>query len=58
MLTLEFIKEYQELVTTWKGLWLDIDVGASIIPPKDVFIEVRVHQDCGEVTRVVNRRRS
>ncbi|KAJ3344595.1 DNA replication protein psf1 [Kappamyces sp. JEL0680] len=43
------VKDYQELVTTWKGLWLDIDVGASIIPPKDVFIEIRVLQDCGEV---------
>ena len=46
---LAFLKEYQELVSTWKGLWLDIDVGASILPPKDVFIEIRVIQDCGEV---------
>ena len=44
-----FVKEYQDLVTTWKGLWLDIDVGASIVPPKNVFIEIRVLQDCGEV---------
>ena len=47
-----FIKEYQELVSTWKGLWLDIDVGASITPPKDVFIEIRVIQDCGEVIQL------
>jgi GINS complex subunit 1 len=46
-----FIKEYQDLVSTWKGLWLDVDVGASITPPKDVFVEIRVIQDCGEVIK-------
>jgi hypothetical protein len=45
-----FIKEYQELVTSWKGVWLDIDVGASISePPRDLFVEIRVVRNCGEV---------
>jgi GINS complex subunit 1 len=45
----KFIEEYKDLVSSWKGEWLDIDIGASILPPKDIFIEVRVLEDCGEV---------
>lgn len=48
-----FIEEYKELVTTWKGQWLDIDIGSSLTPPKDIFIEVRVLEECGEVICVV-----
>lgn len=44
-----FVKEYKQLVTSWKGLWLNVDVGGSMLPPKDVFIEVRILKDCGEV---------
>jgi GINS complex subunit 1 len=51
-----FIKEYQELVTEWKGYWLDIDVGASIIdPPRDLFVEVRVIRNCGQVSALITR---
>ena len=45
----KFIEEYKELVTAWKGEWLDIDIGSSLCPPKDIFIEVRVVEECGEV---------
>jgi GINS complex subunit 1 len=46
----QFLKEYQSLVTEWKGEWLDIDVGIPLqISPKEVFVEIRVLQDCGEV---------
>ena len=34
-------------------MWLDIDVGASIDAiPTDLFVQVRVLQDCGEVTSI------
>jgi GINS complex subunit 1 len=49
----QFLKEYQALVTEWKGEWLDIDIGIPIaVSPKDVFVEIRVLQDCGEVSNI------
>lgn len=36
------------MVTDYKGAWLDIDLSASILPPKDCFVEIRVKIDCGE----------
>lgn len=44
----QFIKDYQKLVTDWKGEWLDIDFTVTE-PPTDVFVEVRVLKDCNEV---------
>ncbi|KAI8900628.1 subunit of the GINS complex [Globomyces pollinis-pini] len=45
----KFIKDYLDLVTHYKGCFLDIDLGSSMIPPKDIFIEIRVIHDCGEI---------
>jgi GINS complex subunit 1 len=28
---------------------MDVDIGASLLPPKQVFTEVRVLRDCGEI---------
>lgn len=46
---LDFFKSYQSLVTTYKGDFLDIDLGQSLAPPQEVFIEVRVVKECGQV---------
>lgn len=46
---LEFIQGYTELISDYKGNYLDIDLGASLVPTKDLFIEIRVLKDCGEV---------
>jgi GINS complex subunit 1 len=52
----QFIREYQKLVTDWKGEWLDIDVGVPLtIAPKDIFTEIRVLVDCGEVVTCLCR---
>jgi GINS complex subunit 1 len=32
-----------------RGQFLDLDLAALDVPPKDVFIEVRVLKDCGEL---------
>ncbi|KAI8905132.1 hypothetical protein EDD86DRAFT_212297 [Gorgonomyces haynaldii] len=44
----KFMKGYLQLVTDYKGKWLDIDLGAPLLPPRDVFAEIRVLKDCGE----------
>ncbi|KAJ1557689.1 DNA replication protein psf1 [Nowakowskiella sp. JEL0078] len=49
----EFMKDYMGLVTAYKGRFMDIDLGAALVPPKDVFVTVRVVKDgCGEVQTI------
>jgi len=45
----EFAASYRELMAFYKAEYLDIDLGSALIPPKDVFVMVRVLKDCGEV---------
>ncbi|CCD22750.1 DNA replication protein PSF1 NDAI_0A05950 [Naumovozyma dairenensis CBS 421] len=46
----EYLKEYGELITDLKsGEWADIDLSGSLTPPSDVFIDVRVLKDAGEI---------
>lgn len=46
----EYIKEYSELITEIKsGKFSDIDLSGSLTPPSDVFIDVRVLKDAGEI---------
>ncbi|KAJ3032853.1 DNA replication protein psf1 [Rhizophlyctis rosea] len=45
----EFISSYSSLIATYRGAFLDVDLGAALVPPKDLFVEVRVLKDCGEV---------
>ncbi|KAJ3057515.1 DNA replication protein psf1 [Rhizophlyctis rosea] len=46
---LEFVAKYSECISSYRGAFLDVDLGAALIPPKDLFVEVRVLKDCGEV---------
>ncbi|KAI8924836.1 hypothetical protein BC831DRAFT_463381 [Entophlyctis helioformis] len=45
----EFAADYCRLASNLRGQFLDIDLGAGLLPPRDVFTEVRVVRDCGEV---------
>ncbi|KAL3229034.1 DNA replication complex GINS protein PSF1 [Nakaseomyces bracarensis] len=46
----EYLKEYSELITELKsGDLTDIDLSGSLEPPSDVFIDVRVLKDAGEI---------
>ena len=50
LLEQEYLKEYSELVTDLKsGTLADIDLAGSLEPPKEVFIDVRVLKDAGEI---------
>ncbi|KAI8968270.1 hypothetical protein BDF20DRAFT_895316 [Mycotypha africana] len=50
----KFIKDYSQIVEKYKHAYLDIDLGgpggASLEPPVDLFIQVRVMKDAGEIT--------
>ena len=46
----EYLKEYGELITELKSESMaDIDLSGSLEPPSDVFIDVRVLKDAGEI---------
>lgn len=45
----EYVQEYTELVASLKGQWEDIDLGGSLIPPRELFVDVRVLKDAGEI---------
>ncbi|GME96647.1 unnamed protein product [Ambrosiozyma monospora] len=45
----EYIVKYDELLSEFKGSLSDIDLGGSLEPPSDVFIDVRVLKDAGEI---------
>ncbi|SCU78779.1 LANO_0A03972g1_1 [Lachancea nothofagi CBS 11611] len=46
----EYLKEYAQLITDMKsGDYTDIDLSGSLTPPSDVFIDVRVLKDAGEI---------
>ena len=45
----EFMRVYSEILAGLKGQWTDIDLTGSLEPPKDLFIDVRVLKDAGEI---------
>lgn len=45
----EYFRQYGDLLATYKGRWTDIDLTGSLEPPKDLFIDVRVLKDAGEI---------
>lgn len=50
---IDFAKEYSDLITSYKQNFMEIDLGGNggigLDPPVDLFIEVRVLKDAGEV---------
>lgn len=45
----EYVRQYSDLLAAFKGQWTDIDLTGSLEPPKDLFIDVRVLKDAGEI---------
>lgn len=45
----EYFRQYSEMLAAYKGQWTDIDLTGSLEPPRDLFIDVRVLKDAGEI---------
>ncbi|KAI9677267.1 MAG: DNA replication protein psf1 [Trizodia sp. TS-e1964] len=45
----EYVRRYGELLAAYKGQWTDVDLTGSLEPPRDLFIDVRVLKDAGEI---------
>ncbi|EAS31562.2 PSF1 domain-containing protein [Coccidioides immitis RS] len=45
----EYLRLYGEMLLSYKGQWTDVDLTGSLEPPRDLFIDVRVLKDVGEV---------
>ena len=43
----EYFRQYNDLLSSYKGMWTDIDLTGSLEPPRDLFIDVRVLKDAG-----------
>lgn len=46
---LEYMKAYNDVLVDYKGEWTEIDLTGSLDPPRDLFIDVRVLKDAGEI---------
>lgn len=45
----QYFHQYSDLLAAYKGQWTDIDLTGSLEPPRDIFIDVRVLKDAGEI---------
>ncbi|KAF1817357.1 GINS complex, Psf1 component [Eremomyces bilateralis CBS 781.70] len=45
----EYVRRYSDLLAAYKGQWTDIDLTGSLEPPRDLFVDVRVLKDAGEI---------
>jgi len=45
----QYMHQYSDLLAAYKGQWTDIDLTGSLEPPRDIFIDVRVLRDAGEI---------
>lgn len=45
----EYARQYEDLLGGVKGQWADIDLAGSMVPPRDLFVDVRVLKDAGEI---------
>lgn len=45
----EYFKQYQDLILDFKSEFADIDLSGNLEPPSDIFMDVRVLKDGGEV---------
>ncbi|KAJ3083371.1 DNA replication protein psf1 [Rhizoclosmatium hyalinum] len=46
---LDFLSAYRSLLEEYRGTMLDIDLSAPLVPPKDLYVDVRVVKEIGEV---------
>ncbi len=45
----DYVRQYGDLLAAYKGQWTDVDLTGSLEPPRDLFIDVRVLKDAGEI---------
>lgn len=45
----DYVRQYGDLLAAYNGQWTDIDLTGSLEPPRDLFIDVRVLKDAGEI---------
>lgn len=45
----DYVRQYGDLLAAYKGQWTDIDLTGSLEPPRDLFIDVRVLKDAGDI---------
>ena len=45
----EYYRQYGDMLASYKGQWTDIDLTGSLEPPRDLFVDVRVLRDAGEI---------
>lgn len=45
----EYFRQYNDMLSVYKGQWTDIDLTGSLEPPRDLFVDVRVLKDAGEI---------
>lgn len=45
----DYFRQYNDMLAAYKGEFTDIDLTGSLEPPKDLFIDVRVLKDAGEI---------
>lgn len=45
----EYFRQYNDMLAAYKGQWTDIDLTGSLEPPRDLFVDVRVLKDAGEI---------
>lgn len=44
-----YFRRYVDLLAQAKGQWTDVDLTGPLEPPRDLFIDVRVLKDAGEI---------
>lgn len=45
----EYVRQLGDMLAAYKGQWTNIDLTGSLEPPKDLFVDVRVLKDAGEI---------
>jgi GINS complex subunit 1 len=45
----EYARGYGELLAAVKAPWMDVDLTGSLVPPRNLFVDVRVLRDAGEI---------
>jgi GINS complex subunit 1 len=45
----KFSENYSGLLVSYKGIYDAVDLSAVLVPPKELFVCVRVLKDCGEI---------
>ncbi|KAL6940254.1 hypothetical protein ACO0QE_004152 [Hanseniaspora vineae] len=45
----QYMKEYSQLMSSLNGDFAEVDLTGSLLPPSEVFIDVRVLKDAGEI---------